>query len=284
MSTPLALVTELQHALSEAEALDRLINGIPDWMEELHAEHSERKAEIDAIQQIIDEAAAERRAAEATAADCEEKLKHYQDQISQVRNQREYGALLQEIDTVKAQIRECEEQTLTAIDRSDEAEKSLNESRAAFEDLDQRYGDSLKKWEAEKPEVARQAGEVRERIASLETELPRGTLQYFRRVFERHSGNALAAVLEVPAVKRGAPAIWHCGECNYRVRPQAVVEITNHGNLVLCDSCKRILHRPDTAAPVQAGAAQASEPAEPAEASEPAEPAEPAEAGTETNA
>ena len=39
-----------------------------------------------------------------------------------------------------------------------------------------------------------------------------------------------------------AHTFYHCGACNFRVRPQAVVEIRNQGALVLCDSCKRILY------------------------------------------
>lgn len=243
MTNQLSLVTSLQQALTEAADLERLLGGIPDWMQELHDEHSERKGEIDTIQEVMDAAASERRAAEATVADCEEKLKNYQQQISRVRNQREYGALLQEIDTVKTQIQECEELSLRALERSDDAEKSLTEARAAFEDLDQRYSDSLKKWEAEKPNIAQQAKEVNARITTLEEDLPKGTLQYFRRVFERHGGNAMAEVLEVtPVGKKKGPQVWHCGACNYRVRPQAVVEVTDRGSLVLCDSCKRILY------------------------------------------
>jgi len=242
MANQLALVTELQHALTEARDLEALLSGIPDWMTELHEEHSERKAEIDALREVLETAAAERRAAEATATDCQEKLAGYQEQIGQVRNQREYGALLQEIDTVKNQIRECEEQALAAFARSEETEGQISEAEAAFADLDQRYADSQKKWEAEKPEIARQAKDLGKRIEHLEEGLPSNILGYFRRIFERHGGNAMAEVFEVQQTGKKASPLWHCGACNYRVRPQAIVEIVDHGNLVLCDSCKRILY------------------------------------------
>jgi predicted nucleic acid-binding Zn-ribbon protein len=34
---------------------------------------------------------------------------------------------------------------------------------------------------------------------------------------------------------------WHCSACNYRVRPQVVVEVRDGSSLIQCDSCKRIL-------------------------------------------
>ena len=51
----------------------------------------------------------------------------------------------------------------------------------------------------------------------------------------------LAAGQKVERVGKG-PQIYSCGACNFRVRPQSVVEIANNGSLVLCDSCRRILY------------------------------------------
>jgi len=242
MANKLSAVTKLQQALTEAADLEALLSGIPDWMQELHAEHSSRKAEIDTLAEGLEAAASERRAAEATEADCQEKLKGYQDQIGKVRNQREYGALLQEIDTVKNQIVEAEETGLAALERHEALEKQHAEAMAAFADLDQRYADSLEKWEAEKPEIARQAEEIRSSIVELEKALTPRILAHFKRVFEHHQGNAMAPVQEVRQTGRKGAQIWHCGACNYRVRPQAIVEVAKEGNLVLCDSCKRILY------------------------------------------
>lgn len=242
MASQLSLVTKLQTALTEAADLNALLSGIPDWMQELHDEYNVRKSEIDVLEEALEAAASERRAAEATEADCQEKLKGYQDQISQVRNQREYGALLQEIDLVKNQIRDCEEKALVALEQYEATEKLRDEAKEAFADLDQRYAESMKKWEAEKPDITQQAKEVAGEIERLEGALPGRILAHFRRVFERHQGNAMAAVQEVQQTGKKKVQIWHCGACNYRVRPQSVVEIADKGTLVLCDSCKRILY------------------------------------------
>lgn len=242
MANQLSSVTKLQQALTEAADLEALLSGIPDWMQELHDEHSGRKAEIDLLAESLEVAASDRRAAEATETDCREKLKNYQDQIGKVRNQREYGALLQEIDTVKQQIQEAEESGLAALEQHEILQKQLEEATEAFADLDQRYAESLEKWEAEKPEIAKQAEEIKRTIVDLEKELSPRLLAHFKRVFEHHKGNAMAEVQEVQQTGKKGAQLWHCGACNYRVRPQAVVEITNRGNLVLCDSCKRILY------------------------------------------
>ncbi len=245
MSRPLAAIVELQTLISRLRSAEALLDGIPDWMKELHEEYSAHKSQIEELDEAVSDAAATRRQAESAVADYQEKLKHFQGQIAQVRTQREYGALLQEIDTVKEGIKTSEEEAFAAMERQDAAQSSLDEERKAFEELDRRYAVELEKWEKEKPEVQKKAEALRAEIAELRSQVPRQHLAHFERLLERHSGQALAPIREVERPK--GPRIWHCGACNYRVRPQAVVEIRGQEALVECDSCKRLLHYAETA-------------------------------------
>ncbi len=210
-------------------------------MQELHDEYSVRRTEIQAIEAAIEEAAVERRGAEAGVADSQERLKLYQEQIGQVRNQREYSALLQEIDLVKQQVQRFEEQGIQAMEQQELEQARLDEERQAFAELETRYEQELEKWEGQKPEVAEEVEKLRGRIAVLEEQLPPPILHQFKLICERFDGVALAQVRELQRVGRGRQ-MWHCSGCNYRVLPQSLVEIRNNGSVVLCDSCKRILY------------------------------------------
>jgi predicted nucleic acid-binding Zn-ribbon protein len=244
LSQYLDTIVELQAALDQlAEAQERL-HGIPDWMRELHDEHVAKSAEIQALEETAETLAKDRRAAEGAITDAQEKLKKYQQQLNKVSTQREYGALLQEIDTAKAQITTCEEQAFASLEKLDQTQAGLTAQREGFRDLDQRYAAELARWEAEKPAVAEKVASLEARIAGFKEKLPRSLFAQFERIRERHGGTALAPIrlLERPGGK--APREWHCGACNYRVRPQVVVEIRNSSDLVQCDSCKRILYLP----------------------------------------
>lgn len=242
MPQPLDDIVSLQDALKELGSAEELFQGIPDWMSELHEEHSARLDEITKLEEEIEEARHERRTCDAEIADAQERLNRYQQQINQVSTQREYGALLQEIDTTKRQIADAEERGLAAIERRDDSDTALAAAREAFAELDERYKRELDKWEAQKPEIGAQIELLNGRIKTLRERIPLPVLRGFDRMLERLGGDALAPVLQVDRGK--GPRIWHCGGCNYRVRPQAVVEIRNSGNLVHCDSCKRILFLP----------------------------------------
>ena len=240
MSGPLEAIVSLQKTLTElAHANDRL-NSIPEWMRELHEEHSVQKAEIDAVEAEGATAEQERREAEGTLADAEERQKRYQEQLGKVSTQREYGALLKEIDTTKTQIADSEQAAIEAAERKEQSDANLVELREAFRDLDTRYNAELEKWESEKPTVAEAVKELTERAGEFRSAVPRSLLVLFDRIFDRGNGEALAKVRKMK-VARGNP-MWHCDVCSYNVRPQVVVEIREQGTLNQCDSCKRILY------------------------------------------
>lgn len=236
MTRDLDTVVELQEALDELAEAEQRLHGVPDWMRELHEEHSAAKQEIEELEQVVEDARHERRTADAAIADAQEKLKHFQEQIGQVSTQREYGALLKEIDTVKDQISEIEDRGLAAIEQREIAEGEISSKRDSFQELDGRYGVELSKWEEEKPEVARRVETLEGRISVLRERLSPGILSQFERTLARHENKALAAVRRAERTQ-----MWHCERCNYRVRPQVVVEIHNKGSIVYCESCKRIL-------------------------------------------
>lgn len=231
-------IVSLQQTLSELAAARQRLDGIPDWMTELHSEYSTRKAEIDQEEQVAEESDRLRREAEAAVADSQEKLKHYQGQVSQVTTQREYGALLKEIDTVKENIKTAEEQAINSIESHEQAREKLEKLQADFEDLDQRYKAELSKWEAEKPEVEAKAGELESKAEELKSGLSRGVLSLFERLYSRTNGDALAEVHKLANAK--GTAMWHCGACSFNVRPMIAMEVRG-GNILHCDSCKRIL-------------------------------------------
>jgi predicted nucleic acid-binding Zn-ribbon protein len=241
MTQHLETIVELQGALDQLRDAEQRLRGIPDWMKELHEEHEARRGEIESLEASAEALARDRRVAEGAVGDAQEKLKKFQQQINKVSTQREYGALLQEIDTAKAQIAASEEQALSLLERYEQTQKELEEKRESFREVEERYAVELARWEGEKPAVAEHAQELERRIATLKDLLPKGLVSQYERIRERHPNGALAPIRLLERPGRG-PREWHCGACNYRVRPQVVVEIKNSGSLVQCDSCKRILY------------------------------------------
>jgi predicted nucleic acid-binding Zn-ribbon protein len=245
MTDSLQQLIRLCQSMQLLAADTALLAGVPDEMRALHEEFTRESAALEKLEQDAESAALERRKADAAIADAQEKQKHFQQQVGRVRNQREYGALLTEIDNAKQNAKALEEGALSALERSEELVKELAARRQAFGELEGRYQEAMARWEAEKPEVARRAAERQADVKALEEGLPRPVLAHLKRIFERYRGEALSLLKR--AERTGAAAIWHCGSCNYQIRAQVAVEIRTRGAIVQCEGCKRFL-RPEDAA------------------------------------
>jgi predicted nucleic acid-binding Zn-ribbon protein len=208
-------------------------------MRALHEEHVQARTEIAALEAAAESAALQRRTAEGAVADAQEKLKMFQQQVSRVRNQREYGAILSEIDQAKTLLRSLEEGALAALERVEAAGRDLEVRRSTFTELDARYQEGIARWEAEKPTVARRAADLERESVALKSELPRPVVANFLRIVERLPGGAMAAIRR--AERPGGQSLWHCAACNYQIRPQVALEIRTKGSILQCDSCRRFL-------------------------------------------
>jgi predicted nucleic acid-binding Zn-ribbon protein len=244
MPRELDSLVQLQLALKEADTARRQLDDLPEPMREVYDQHRTAVETMRRLEEQIETDERERRAAEAAAGDANLKLGQYQEQINRVTTQREYGALLKEIDAVKAKVGGHEEEALAVIERIDGARRELEQVRGDFAGIDQRYKEMLVQWEQERPHVAARLEDVERDIDRLRKLIPGHLLRQFELLYQRLDGDALSTVAKVAAVGRG-PVVWHCSVCNYRVRPQVIVEIKATGALVQCERCHRFLRVED---------------------------------------
>jgi predicted nucleic acid-binding Zn-ribbon protein len=240
MTDLVSRLRQFDRTLAELRRASTLLAGVPDSMRALHDEHTAARAALEALEAAAEAAALDRRTAEAAIADAQEKLKHFQQQVSRVRNQREYGAILSEIDQAKTQLRSLEEAALAALDKAETTVRELETRREGFAELATRYDAEMVAWVAEKPSVAAEVARLEAAANELRGGLPKPVVVQFVRIVERYSGVAMAEVKR--AERPGQSAIWHCGVCNFQIRPQVALEIRLRGAIVQCDGCRRFLY------------------------------------------
>ena len=234
MKTTLETIVELHQVLTELARNQQRHDEVPESMRELHDEHGTVRAEIERLETELGEADQSRRTAEAGALDAQQKINHYQQQINLVSTQREYGALLSEIDTARGIKQEHEEAALAEIERHEESARQGDELKERFTELDSSYAEELDKWEKDKPEIAEEIERLKGRAEVLRESLSASILRKFELLFERHDGDPMARIEKVERTGK-SPTMYRCSVCNYSVRPQVVVEIQTRGDLVTCD-------------------------------------------------
>jgi predicted nucleic acid-binding Zn-ribbon protein len=194
----------------------------------------------------LDDALKSRKLLDLDLKSHEEKVRKYQGQLYEVKTNKEYTALKEEIDRARQEIQKTEEQVLVIMIREDELRGA--QGRRTAELVESEKG--AKVLEAEtKAEMEACAGE-REVLAARRTEqaavLPAPLIRRYDQIRKIQGGLPMAKIVESPT---GGEAV--CAGCNMTVRPQLIVEIYKAEALVSCESCGRILFLESQPAPAE---------------------------------
>jgi predicted nucleic acid-binding Zn-ribbon protein len=235
------------HRLARELALaNARLEGVPEEMRALHEEYTAAQDAIDKLAKASEDAAHDRRVKEGSVAEAQEKLRKFQQQVSRVRKQNEYAALLSEIDQAKTALRNAEEGALDAIERAERLAGELGEQKSGIAGLEERYRAALADWEAKKPEVAAEARALGADLAARRAELPKPIAAQYERISVKYKGDVLTSVRR--AERPNGAVLWHCATCNYQLRSQLALEVRTRGAVVQCDGCKRFLLAEDSLA------------------------------------
>ena len=161
----------------------------------------------------------------------ETQVKKLQGQLFQVKTNREYSAIQQEIEQAKADISLTEEEILKVLEGIDRA-KQEQQQRAA------QVATQQKELRKEETRIEEDLTVMRERAATLESQrkmltpkMERAGLALYERVLAGREGLALVPLLNES-----------CGGCHMVQPPQVISQVQLNAILVTCDSCNRILY------------------------------------------
>lgn len=246
----------IQELALEIRGASAVVAGTPGRLEEIEGRFRERNAEYVAMKDRHEEIERDRSDREGETALLRETLKKYNDGLMNVKNTREYAAVLKEIDTVKAQISAHDDAILAGMTEFEALAADLAE-RAAH------IGEERAAVEAERRQVESDEAAANGQIArcgveraSIEAGLPADLVDSVRRVEEARQGIFLAK-----ADKES------CTACFVRVRPQVFQEIRQATRIHSCNSCRRFLYH-ETSLRAMASAQVIASPAPAVEASD----------------
>lgn len=215
-----------------------------------------RRAEVEAtvtaartaladVQATVDDRQARRRKGDGEVSALQVRLTKYRDQLMAVTNNREYEAVQHEIASVDGQLKALEDEVIGWLMEIDELQPQVEAAQrsleAATEAARRAVLDLADEEQRDRLELAAVQGHVAAERAALSAE----TLAVYDRASRRYP---LAAVAELKGEL--------CSACNVRLRPMVVSDVRRGEQLILCDSCSRIMaYTPPPPAASTAGAA-----------------------------
>ena len=200
----------------EVERLKGEIDQLNRFLEERRAELEEGKHGVARLRGITEEART--------------KLQKYQQQLYSVKTTREYDAITAQTETAKGIISEGEEKTLELLAREEALVSEISAKETQLTEIAATHEEKSSELRTKLGETETEELELRHTRETIVMRLKKPIYAHYERIRLAKDGRGVARVLG------GA-----CGGCFAMVPPQRQVEIRNATDIVLCETCGRIL-------------------------------------------
>ncbi|MEE8177647.1 MAG: C4-type zinc ribbon domain-containing protein, partial [Acidobacteriota bacterium] len=172
-----------------------------------------------------------RRKRENEIAALREKISRYRNQMLDVKTNEQYRALLHEIEFHETEIRKLEDEILAEMIASESLEKSLRESEQTLAEERARAQQEITAAEKQQQEEGGKLSDVQARRETAQQRLTADVYARYQRIATLRKGLAVATASD-----------GTCQACYVLLRPQAYNEIKTNQQILVCESCNRILY------------------------------------------
>ena len=228
---------ELQSTLSQIDEKRALRGELPLEVQDLEDEITGLSTRIEKIQKEIAEFQTAISQRKGEIAEAEASVARYNQQLNEVKNNREYDMLSKEIEFQTLEIELCNKKIREALSRIEERETVLKQNQELVEDRKQVLEEKKGELDEILQETKEEEDKLKSKASELEMKIEPRLLTSFKRI-RKNARNGLGVVY----VQRDA-----CGGCFNKIPPQRQLDIKMHKKIIVCEYCGRILIDPELA-------------------------------------
>jgi uncharacterized protein len=219
---------EIDHRLAE---LSREISSLPLHIADIEKKlvSHERKLEADRAAMTANQK--ERKSCEGDIQTQEQKISKFKDQMLQAKTNEQYRAFQNEIEYCQKEIRKAEDRILELMGESEPLEKNVKAAEVALK-AEKAQVETEKQQARERTAVDQKASaELHTERAALVKEMSSAVYRRYELSRKARRGIAVSEVID-----------GRCSVCHMSLRPQFFQELRKGGEVMVCESCQRILY------------------------------------------
>lgn len=172
---------------------------------------------------------------ELELAQKEEAAKKHGAELNQVKTNEAFRALQTEIERAKAAASQIETEILEIMEQLDGSKKDEKIAQASFQAEEKKFQAEIALMEGKLAEQKTLFDGEKTKRDEAAAPIPADAMKIYNHIRSRGKLDAI-----VPIDSSNS-----CSACRIQLAPQVIVEATKAKNLVSCESCQRILYRPE---------------------------------------
>jgi predicted nucleic acid-binding Zn-ribbon protein len=227
----LRLLVTLQELEVAIKRFEEAVDAKPRELEPLTRVRDEAQANVAKHRKDLEDIDKQRRQIEAEVTQDQYNLQKAQRKLLEVKTNKEYAAVLVEIDTLKQKISAREDKVLQLMELAELRKQQVQDLDRQVKEEEQRLTEARRQNEAELAVLQRLLAERRQSREAALQQLDRPVLEMYLRLLQSRKG------LAVVGIKDGA-----CEGCHLTLPPQLIQEVRRGDRLITCSHCQRILY------------------------------------------
>ena len=230
MRDTLAALINLQDVDCELRALEQSKGDLPQRIASLNREIAQLEESIAEKHDQLKTSRLGRESGALEVASLRDKLKKYQNQLYQVKTNKEYDAITLEIETTQSAIENREFEMLEMEEREKQLHSEIEGLQSGLAELQGQRDEAESRLQAMLAVTRAKEERLQQQRLEIVARIPRPVYSTYERTRIGRGGIAVAFL------KEGS-----CSQCSTRIPPQRGLEIRMMNHLFLCEVCGRIM-------------------------------------------
>jgi hypothetical protein len=231
LKTEIGKLVQLQKIDSQIYDLESRKNTFPAKLEEMDRSLEEKTEGCKQAEENLKRLQVLKNEKETEMQASEEKIKKHESELYQIKNNKEYKALQQEIENIKADVSLLEEEIIGLFDEIESAASKLEEEKTLFEKEKASVEKEKNVIRSEEKELDKDISALKQQREQKVDEIKPPLLDLYKRILFHRGRTAMSRL-----------SGEFCSECNMHLRPQVINEIRLRKKIVQCENCARILY------------------------------------------
>lgn len=231
MIEDIRLLIELQGIDSAIVRNTEIVGAIPGKVSSVEQPLRDAQSAYEKLKQNLEVLAAKKKTKEGLLDDVNEKIRKLKARTTEIKTNKEYQALLKEIESGERERNAVEDEILILMESIESFSREVNEQRERVRAEEGKREAFKRRLEADAAEVTKELDELRLRRESVVKDIDSDIYSLYFKLIDGRRGLAVVEARDEV-----------CQGCNMNMPPQLFVEIKKNEKIFQCPQCSRILY------------------------------------------